>query len=178
MRCMKRLLKKNELLAEPMQRDWSALAREFGKRNEFIEALATQPINFIAAPQSSPEQPAKSGEEILEQLETMAQEIEQMRSQEQGFQAYTYTSTTGIQTLPIFSAEGMVSEFTQKTAAQGNVPTSWIMVGIESPNSLLSILDYMKLDIKILINPFSKYSYEITPHDLKATFEYLNRITK
>lgn len=174
---LKRLLKKNELLAEPMQRDWSALAREFGKRNEFIEALATQPIHFLVAPQNPTNQPAQTGEELSEQIETMVQEIEQMRSEEQ-FQPFTYQSTSGIQTLPIFSSEGMIREFTQKTASHENMSMSWIMIGKESPGSLLTILNSMKLDIKILINPFSKYSYEITPHDLKAAFEYLNRITE
>lgn len=177
MSLLRRFLKKNNLLAEPMRRDWSALAREFGKRNEFIEALATQPIHFLVAPQSASIQPAQTGEEISEQIDSMVLEIEQIRSEEQ-FQPFTYVSTTGIQTLPIFSAEGMVTEFTQKTAAQENMSMSWIMIGKESPGSLLSILNHMKLDIKILINPFSRYSYEITPYDLKAAFEYLNRITE
>jgi hypothetical protein len=169
---LRRLLpKKNNFFAEPMRRDWSALAREPGKHNEFIEALATRQIHFLIVPSGLPSSFPDNGDELMQQIEDHASELNELTR----FETFTYESTSEEKTLPILSSSSMLTEFINNSPFAKQGYFAWHMIGKSPPETIFILMQYAKSGIKLLLNSYTKYSYQLSADDLIGAFQYRER---
>lgn len=156
-------------MRDPLRPDWSAWAREPGKRVAFRQALATEVLNLGFVTESSTFDRAayESGEALADKIEASLKEL----SEAESFTPYTYEGPDEKLVLPVFSAPCMIQEFVQKSHFMKSGYMAMNAVGQEPPEGLLVAAKYFSNGLSVILNPYTKWAYALEPEDFLWALE-------
>jgi hypothetical protein len=156
-------------LRDPFRPDWSAWAREPGKKAQFRQALTTEVLNIGFVTENSKFDPAayESEEALLAKIEASVNEVNEL----EGFVPYTYEGPDDKPVLPIFSAPCMIQEFTQKSDFLKSGYIAMNAIGQEPPEGLMIAARCFSNGFTVILNPYTKWAYVLEEEDFLWALE-------
>jgi hypothetical protein len=156
---------------DPLRPDWSAWAREPGKKVAFRQALTTEVLNIGFVTENSKFDPAayESGEALADKIEASVKEM----SEAESFVPYTYEGPDEKQVLPIFSAPCMMQEFIQKSHFMKSGYIAMNAIGQKPPEGLLCATRYFQEGFTVILNPYTKWAYALEGGDFLWALEHI-----
>lgn len=156
-------------MQDPLRPDWSAWAREPGKKAAFREALTKELIHIGFVTESSKLTPEsyQSAEALLEKVESLVSDTTNSES----ITPYTYEGPDERRVLPIFSAPCMMQEFIQKSSFMKSGYMALSAVGQAPPEGLLSAAQYFQEGVVVLLNPYTRWAYTLEGEDFLWALE-------
>lgn len=156
-------------LREPVRPDWSAWAREPGKKTRFREALLSEVLHIGFVTENNKLNPEiyKDAEAFASYLESSIKEV----SEAQTFLPYTYEGPDEKPVFPLFSASCMMQEFIQKSDFMKAGYMGLNAVGQEPPEGLMVAARYFSQGFSVILNPYTKWAYGIEPEDFLWALE-------
>lgn len=148
-------------MQDPLRPDWSAWAREPGKKTAFQQALIQEELYFGFLTESSKLESFADPEALVEKIKNLAADVGDADS----MTPYTYEGPDGKMVLPIFSAPCMIQEFVHKSHFLRSGYMALPSVGLQPSDGIFHLAKYVSDGFIVILNPYTRWAYTLTPED-------------